>query len=62
MYPKNQLVHHSNGGLQYYSEVDQKGLRKRKMLCSMTYGYDCYQNVLAEKINGILKQESLLYK
>ena len=25
----------------------------------MTDGYDCYQNALAERINGILKQEFL---
>ena len=29
---------------------------------SMTDGYDCYQNVLAERVNGILKQEFLFYK
>ncbi|WP_163132426.1 integrase core domain-containing protein, partial [Agarivorans sp. Alg241-V36] len=29
---------------------------------SMTDGYDCYQNALAERINGILKQEFLLYR
>ncbi|WP_323930733.1 hypothetical protein, partial [Aeromonas veronii] len=23
--------------------------------CSMTDGYDCYQNTLAERVNGILK-------
>ena len=28
----------------------------------MTEGYDCYQNALAERINGILKQEFLLHK
>jgi putative transposase len=28
----------------------------------MTDGYDCYQNALAERINGILKQEFLLYQ
>lgn len=28
----------------------------------MTDGYDCYQNALADRINGILKQEFLLYK
>lgn len=28
----------------------------------MTEGYDCYQNALAERINGILKQEFLVYK
>ncbi len=26
----------------------------------MTDGYDCYQNALAERINGILKTEYLL--
>ncbi len=26
----------------------------------MTDGYDCYQNALAERINGILKNEFLL--
>ena len=26
----------------------------------MTDGYDCYQNALAERINGILKTELLL--
>jgi len=28
----------------------------------MTDGYDCYQNALAERVNGILKDEFLLYK
>ena len=28
----------------------------------MTDGYDCYQNALAERINGILKQEFFLYR
>ncbi|MCH4869527.1 transposase, partial [Pseudomonas sp. TMW22089] len=27
---------------------------------SMTDGYDCYQNALAERVNGILKTELLL--
>lgn len=26
----------------------------------MTDGYDCYQNAMAERINGILKNEFLL--
>lgn len=37
-------------------------LRENKITPSMTYGYDCYQNALAERINGILKQEFLIYK
>jgi transposase InsO family protein len=28
----------------------------------MTDGYDCYQNALAERVNGILKGEFLLYR
>ena len=28
----------------------------------MTDGYDCYQNALAERVNGILKNEYLLSK
>jgi transposase InsO family protein len=28
----------------------------------MTDGYDCYQNALAERVNGILKGEFLIYR
>ncbi len=28
----------------------------------MTDGYDCYQNALAERVNGILKNEYLISK
>ena len=28
----------------------------------MTDGYDCYQNALAERVNGILKTELLLHR
>lgn len=30
------------------------------LMCSMTDGYDCYQNALAEWGNGILKHEFML--
>lgn len=56
------LIHHSDRGLQYCSELYQKELRKNKIKPSMTTGYDCYQNALAERINGILKNEFLIYK
>lgn len=56
------LIHHSDRGLQYCSEIYQKVLRENKIKPSMTDGYDCYQNALAERINGILKQEFLIYK
>lgn len=54
------LIHHSDRGLQYCSSVYQKVLQSNKIKPSMTDGYDCYQNALAERINGILKQEFLI--
>lgn len=57
-----QLIHHSDRGLQYCSSVYQKELRKHQITPSMTDGYDCYQNALAERMNGILKGEFLLNK
>lgn len=57
---KNRLVHHSDRGLQYCAEPYQQLLRLHGITCSMTDGYDCYQNALAERINGILKNEFLL--
>ncbi len=56
------LIHHSDRGLQYCSDLYQKALSKYAIEPSMTDGYDCYQNALAERVNGILKQEFLLYK
>lgn len=58
----HQLIHHSDRGLQYCSDYYQQILKKNGIKPSMTDGYDCYQNALAERINGILKQEFLLYK
>lgn len=56
------LVHHSDRGMQYCSVVYQDIHRRHGITCSMTDGYDCYQNALAERINGILKTEFLLQK
>ncbi len=53
------LIHHSDRGLQYCSAVYQNELQRNGIKPSMTDGYDCYQNALAERINGILKQEFL---
>jgi transposase InsO family protein len=57
-----ELVHHSDRGLQYCSSVYQRQLRLNNILPSMTDGYDCYQNALAERVNGILKGEFLIYR
>ena len=63
-YRKNDLplIHHSDRGSQYCSALYQDMLKKNHISPSMTDGYDCYQNALAERVNGILKQEFLLYR
>lgn len=55
----HELIHHSDRGLQYCSEPYQQVLSSNDIRCSMTDGYDCYQNALAERMNGILKEEFL---
>ena len=52
-------IHHSDRGSQYASDAYQAALKKVKPRCSMTDGYDGYQNALAERVNGILKDEFL---
>lgn len=56
------LIHHSDRGTQYCSDYYQGLLAKYHIFPSTTEGYDCYQNALAERVNGILKQEFLLYR
>jgi len=56
------LLHHSDRGLQYCSAIYQSELVEHDIKPSMTDGYDCYQNALAERVNGILKQEFLFYR
>ncbi len=57
-----QLVHHSDRGIQYCSTHYQELHLRHGVTCSMTDGYDCYQNALAERVNGILKTEFLLQR
>lgn len=56
---ERQLIHHSDRGLQYCAQAYQQAHLRHGVLCSMTDGYDCYQNALAERVNGILKAELL---
>lgn len=56
------LIHHSDRGIQYCSAEYQAIHRRHNITCSMTDGYDCYQNALAERVNGILKSEFLISK
>ena len=52
-------IHHSDRGSQYCSDTYQQALKRYGIQPSMTDGYDCYQNALAERVNGILKLEFL---
>jgi putative transposase len=54
------LIHHSDRGIQYCADDYQKILLKNKILCSMTNNGDPYENAVAERINGILKQEFII--
>ena len=56
-YPSESLIHHSDRGLQYCGNQYQRLLNDKNITCSMTESYDPYQNAVAERINGILKQE-----
>ncbi len=56
-YSKGELIHHSDRGVQYCSKLYQAFHQQHGITCSMTDGYDCYQNALAERVNGILKNE-----
>lgn len=55
------LIHHSDRGIQYCSAHYQALHKHHGVQCSMTDGYDCYQNALAERVNGVLKNELLLH-
>jgi transposase InsO family protein len=56
-YKMNSLIHHSDRGLQYCSNEYQKIMNDNGIKPSMTEKYDPYENAIAERINGILKQE-----
>jgi transposase InsO family protein len=54
------LIHHSDRGVQYCAEEYQYYLSKYQLSCSMTENSDPYENAIAERINGILKQEFMI--
>ena len=56
------LIHHSDRGLQYCANEYQKLLSKNQIQPSMTQNSDPYENAVAERINGILKQEFYIDK
>jgi putative transposase len=51
------VVHHSDRGSQYCCHAYRRALHAHQMLSSMTDADHCYQNAVAERVNGILKDE-----
>jgi len=54
-----QLTHHSDRGVQYCSELYVKLLKKNNINISMTQSGDPLENAIAERVNGIIKEEYL---
>ena len=54
------IIHHSDRGIQYCCDAYIETLTKHKMKVSMTEVNHCYENSLAERVNGTLKNELLL--
>jgi putative transposase len=51
------LIHHSDRGVQYCSKIYVQLLQKNNIEISMTENGDPYENAVAERVNGILKDE-----
>jgi transposase InsO family protein len=58
--PAAGLVHHSDRGIQYCSKQYVTQLQKQNIEISMTEDNHCYENAVAERVNGILKDEFYL--
>lgn len=57
--PISGLIHHSDRGIQYCSKEYTDLLNKHSIAISMTENGDPLENPIAERINGILKEEYL---
>lgn len=58
--PAAGLIHHSDRGIQYCSNLYVEMLKKNRIRISMTEENHCYENAVAERVNGILKDEFYL--
>lgn len=56
-YPDRKLIHHSDKGIQYCCDDYTEMLRRNKITISMTSKYDPYENAIAERVNGTIKNE-----
>lgn len=55
-----QLIHHSDRGIQYCSSKYVKLLQDNGIEISMTENGDPLENAIAERVNGIIKEEYLM--
>jgi len=58
--PAAGLIHHSDRGVQYCSHMYVNELKRKGIKISMTEENHCYENAVAERVNGILKDEFYL--
>jgi len=56
---QRELIHHSDRGLQYCSYEYVKLLKNNKIKISMTESGNPLENAIAERVNGIIKEEYL---
>jgi putative transposase len=54
---KGKVIHHSDRGMQYCGREYIEILKRNKIKVSMTEENHCYENAVAERVNGILKEE-----
>ena len=54
------LIHHSDRGIQYCCHAYNDLVNKKEVIMSMGEAGNCYDNAIAERVNGILKDEYLL--
>lgn len=57
--PVSGLIHHSDRGIQYCSKEYISMLKENNIVISMTENGDPLENPIAERVNGILKEEYL---
>jgi putative transposase len=55
--PGKRPIHHSDRGCQYCCHAYVERLRERELSISMTEVMHCYENAMAERMNGILQLE-----
>jgi putative transposase len=57
LYSHQNIIHHSDRGIQYCCPEFSDFAQEKGMLLSTTQKYDPYENAVAERVNGILKYE-----